>query len=190
MDNRELEWIESIRQGDALVFEAMVCAHGPELRRVASGLLRNREDTQDVVQDVLLRVWQGRGKWRPTASIRAYLYTATRNRSLNLLERRRVRSAYRAEMQYDGTHESELQASRSPAEALAAAEEQVAQMAGLRRTYARLSERQQLAVRLRYEKGLTFPEMAVGLGVSESAAEQLVARAIRAMRAGMRDGLD
>jgi RNA polymerase sigma-70 factor (ECF subfamily) len=185
---REGEWIEGIRRGDVAAFEAMVRAYGPRLARFAIGLLGSREDAEDITQDVLWRVWDGRGAWRPPVSLRAYLFTAVRNRALNLLQRSRIRARYQAAMHHMAQHDAELYAIRSPAATLDEEEERVAVTAALRRAFAGLTERQQSAVRLRYEHGLTLPEVAAALAVSLSAAEKIVARAIRALRAGMREG--
>jgi RNA polymerase sigma-70 factor (ECF subfamily) len=187
LDVREGEWIEGIGRGDVAAFEAMVRAYGPRLARFAVGLLGSREDAEDIAQDVLWRVWEGRGAWRPTVSLRAYLFTAVRNRALNLLQRGRIRARYQAAMQHRAQHDAELQEIANPAAALEEEEERVAVTTALRRAFAGLTERQQSAVRLRYEHGLTFPEVAAALAVSLSAAEKIVARAIRALRAGMRE---
>jgi RNA polymerase sigma-70 factor (ECF subfamily) len=187
---RDGEWIEGIGRGDAGAFEAMVRAYGPQLARFAGGLLGSREDAEDIAQDVLWRVWEGRGAWRPTVSLRAYLFTAVRNRALNLLQRDRIRARYQVATQQMAQYDAELQEVASPADVLNAEEDRLALVAALRRAFAGLTERQQSAVRLRYEHGLTFPEVAAALAVSLSAAEKIVARAIRAMRVGTRDGLD
>ena len=91
-DVRERDWIEGIGRSDVGAFEAMVRTYGPQLARFAVGLLGSREDAEDIAQDVLWRVWDGRGAWRPTVSLRAYLFTAVRNRALNLLQRGRIRA--------------------------------------------------------------------------------------------------
>ncbi len=186
---REGEWIEQIRRGDAAAFETMVRAYGPQLARFAVGLLGSREDAEDIVQDVLWRVWEGRGAWRPTVSLRAYLFTAVRNRALNLLQRGRIRARYQVATQHSAQYDAELQAIASPADVLDEEEDRIAVTTALRRAFAGLTERQQSAVRLRYEHGLTFPEVAAALAVSLGAAERIVARAIRAMRVGMWVGM-
>jgi RNA polymerase sigma-70 factor, ECF subfamily len=184
-DVRERAWIDGVRRGNVAAFERMVRAYGPPLSRFAFGLLGSQEDADDIVQDVLWRVWDGREDWWPTVSLRAYLFTAVRNRALNLLQRGRVSARYQEATQQAAEHDAELQAIPSPAEVFEAEEERTALTAALRRAFAGLTERQQSAVRLRYEEGLTFPEAAAALGVSLSAAEKIVARAIRVMRAGV-----
>jgi len=62
----------------------------PALRRYARAMLRDREDADDLVQDVLERAlggWQAR---RQAASLRSWLFTILHNLALDRL-RRRVR---------------------------------------------------------------------------------------------------
>jgi RNA polymerase sigma-70 factor (ECF subfamily) len=178
----ERGWIAGIQRGDVADFEAVVRAYGPPLTRFATGLLGARDAADDVVQDVLWRVWEGRAAWRPTVSLSAYLYAAVRNRALNALERDRVRVRYSGATREAAAHDPALYAAPSPAEVTEAAAEVSDRTAMVRRAFAALTERQQTAVRLRYEDGLSFADVAAALGVSVSAAEQLVARAIRVLR--------
>jgi RNA polymerase sigma factor (sigma-70 family) len=127
VDVCEQDWIEGIRRSDVPAFEAMVRACGPRLAHFAIGLLDGRRaDAEDVVQDVLWRVWHGRADWRPAVSLRAYPFTAVRNRALNLLQRGRVRARYQAATHHGAQHDAELYAIRSPAATLDEEEERVA----------------------------------------------------------------
>ena len=178
----ERGWIAGIQHGDVAAFEAVVRTYGPPLTRFATGLLGGRDAADDVVQDVLWRVWDGRAAWRPTVSLSAYLYAAVRNRALNALERDRVRARHGDATRDAAAHDPALYAAPSPAEITEAAADASDRTALVRRAFAALTERQQTAVRLRYEDGLSFADVAASLGVSVSAAEQLVARAIRVLR--------
>jgi RNA polymerase sigma-70 factor (ECF subfamily) len=178
----ERAWIVGIQGGSVADFEAVVRAYGPPLTRFAIGLLGGRDAADDVVQDVLWRVWEGRAEWRPTVSLSAYLYAAVRNRALNALERDRVRARHGDATRDAAAHDPALYAAPSPAELTEAAAEAADRIAQMRRAFAALTERQRTAVRLRYEDGLSFADVAAALGVSVSAAEQLVARAIRVLR--------
>jgi RNA polymerase sigma-70 factor (ECF subfamily) len=178
----EEEWIRRIREGDAGAFETLVRAYGPRLAEFASGFVQAQDEAEDVVQEVLWRVWVGRARWRPTVSLRAYLFTAVRNRVLNLLEHRRVRAHYYRDVLATGAEP----AAPSVAENLEAAQEGAARQRALQDGFAGLTEKQQTAIRLRYGEGLAMAEVAATLGVSVSAAERLVARALGALREKLR----
>ena len=56
--------------------------------------LRDKEEAQDVVQDVFSILWSRRHDITLTDSLPAYLFTAVRNRILNLISHKRVESTY------------------------------------------------------------------------------------------------
>jgi RNA polymerase sigma-70 factor (ECF subfamily) len=178
----ELAWIDGIRRGDPSALEAVVRTYAPRLVQFAFGFVRDREDAEDIVQDVLWRIWDGRDHWQAPESLRAYLIAAVRNRALNVVGRRQTRERHAYLVRDSAAADPDLGLAPNPAELFAAAEIRADTVLALRRAFLGLTARQQTAVRLRYEDGLSYPELAVALGVTLSGAEQLVARAIRALR--------
>jgi RNA polymerase sigma factor (sigma-70 family) len=65
---------------------------------------------------------------------------------------------------------------------IVAEEKHAERIAALRKACEQLTERQQTALRLRYEVGLSYPALAPVLRVTRSGAEQLMARALQALR--------
>ena len=61
-------------------------AHGPYFRNLAFGILRNREDAEETVNDVYWKAWKEIPPARPL-SLKAFLGRITRQLSLNRLER-------------------------------------------------------------------------------------------------------
>ena len=61
-----------------------------KLYRFALSLLRNVEEAEDAVQDVMAGIWARRAEWPQWNSIPAYCMTATRNNCLDRLRRRRI----------------------------------------------------------------------------------------------------
>ena len=181
----ERAWIAGIRRGDASALEDVVRAYAPRLAQFAFGFVGDRAEAEDIVQDVLWRIWDGRAVWRAPSSLRAYLIAAVRNRALNVLGRRRTRDQYAVMVRQSGVADPASAMVPNPADVLADADASAEMVAALRRAFLELTERQQTAVRLRYEDGLSYPELAASLGVTQSGAEQLVSRAIRALRAAV-----
>ncbi len=75
-----------IRGGDERAFEELFRSHAKELCRHAYHYLESAALAEEVVQDVLLRVWEHRATLTPPASARAYLHTAVRNRALDVMK--------------------------------------------------------------------------------------------------------
>jgi RNA polymerase sigma-70 factor (ECF subfamily) len=174
--------VERIRAGDDAAFEDVVRTYFTPLVRFGATFLGAYEAAEDLVQEVLCRVWQQGAAWQPQGSIRAYLFAAVRNRALNALEHRAVEERFEVETRdaraadADAPHAASAESARDDDAAHA-----------LRRAVQRLSARQRDALRLRYEDRLTVPEVAGVLGVSVKAAEKVLARAVHTLRAAMRD---
>jgi RNA polymerase sigma-70 factor, ECF subfamily len=174
----EREWIARVRAGDAAAFEALVRTYAEPLVAFARSLGCSRELAEDLVQDVFSRVWERRAKWAPTTSVRSYLYQAVRNAAHNTWRHARVRRRHAQATQRAAAADPLSFATNPPPD-----DPELDIDAALKAAMATLTERQAAAVRLRYEHGLRHPEIAQALGVSVSAIEQLLARALRALRA-------
>lgn len=82
-DERQL--ISGVQSGDPRVFEAVFRAYASSLAGFALSYVHAPDAAEDVVQAVFVSLWMNRHTLRPAHGLRAYLFTAVRNRSLNLL---------------------------------------------------------------------------------------------------------
>lgn len=83
----EFGWIEKIRKGDTSAFRDLFKAYYKKLVIHAHRYVRDIHVAEDVVEDVLLKIWNNRQEWHISISVKAYLYQAVRNHSLNYLKR-------------------------------------------------------------------------------------------------------
>ena len=65
------------------VFEYLFRTYYSQLCRFSMKYVRQKEATEEIVQDIFLYLWEKRHTLNITQSLKAYLYTAVRNRSLN-----------------------------------------------------------------------------------------------------------
>jgi RNA polymerase sigma-70 factor (ECF subfamily) len=153
--------------------DALINDYSDRLVRFAYGLVRSADTAEDVVQDVFVRVWNGRHALRPDQSLRAYLFTGVRRRALDVLKHASV----------EARHAKAVEASHDPI--LLMVDDQLdadTVAAAVRVAIGRLSERRQTALRLRYEETLPFALVAEVMGISEKAAKDLVSRAVHEVR--------
>lgn len=68
-------------------FEQVFHSYYNELANYAFSILKSREDAEDVVQEVFIRVWQTNPSVITTADVKFYLVTATRNGCISLLRK-------------------------------------------------------------------------------------------------------
>ena len=73
---------------DETTFEARVEPHRRELHVHCYRMLGSFEESEDVVQDALLRAWRGRETFEGRASLRAWLYKIATNACLDALDKR------------------------------------------------------------------------------------------------------
>lgn len=82
-------WLTQIaRHDDARAFRRLFETLYPELMQFALYYVKVRETAEEIVQDVFLKIWQIRGTLPAILNFRAYLFTTTRNRCLNHLQRK------------------------------------------------------------------------------------------------------
>jgi RNA polymerase sigma-70 factor (ECF subfamily) len=83
--------IDAARSGDEAAFAKLVEPHRRELHAHAYRMLGSVHDSEDALQDAMLRAWRGLAKFDGRSSLRAWLYKITTNTCLDLIGRRQKR---------------------------------------------------------------------------------------------------
>jgi RNA polymerase sigma-70 factor, ECF subfamily len=91
----EAALVSLARTGDRAAFEALVALHLQRVWTLVWRVLRHREDTEDVVQEVFLTAWRGLEGFRGEARLANWLQTIAVSRALN----HRARSSERRRRQ-------------------------------------------------------------------------------------------
>ena len=132
------------------------------LVRLAFGILRDSDEAEDVVQDVLLRLWQMRDQLR--MPIEPLARVLTRNRCIDIV-RRKMPAA-----------ELSMAVFQEEDEAL---RERIERMMKVIET---LPDLQQTILRLRHMEGMEFKEIAELTGSTEVAVRKALSRARQTVR--------
>jgi RNA polymerase sigma-70 factor (ECF subfamily) len=88
-DDREL--VRRAQQGDGQAFELLVKKHQGRVFAVAGGILRNREDVEDIAQQVFVKAYFSLKKFDQRAAFSTWLYKITLNECWDLLRKKKVR---------------------------------------------------------------------------------------------------
>jgi RNA polymerase sigma-70 factor, ECF subfamily len=77
------ELIARCQKGDSVAFDELVTATQNHVFNMAFRILGNREDAQDISQEVFLRVWRGLPAFRAESKFSTWLYRVVVNACLN-----------------------------------------------------------------------------------------------------------
>jgi RNA polymerase sigma-70 factor (ECF subfamily) len=190
---RSSDAVERARAGDRVAFEELMEEHLPRVWSVVWRILRHREDTEDVVQEVFLAAHQALSDYRGEALFSTWLHRIAVNRALNhrRLAAERLR---RASLPLSGptgspdpAPEARLAAppgTSSPLRALESAE--------LRRRLAECLEKLppiwRAAIALRDGESHSYQEIAAILGTALGTVRSRLARARLALRRCVEEG--
>src|SRR6266705_215872 len=89
MDASEREQYRAAIHGDREAFEMIIRTHSRALFAIAYGILQNREEAEDVVQDSLVKAWKTRWRVRDPEKFPAWLATIARHRAHDIFRKRR-----------------------------------------------------------------------------------------------------
>lgn len=81
-----------LQGGDGAALEQLMRRYRKQLENYASRMLGCADDGEDVAQEVFVRAWEHRYRWKPGGSAESFLYRIAYNLSLLQLRRRKVRS--------------------------------------------------------------------------------------------------
>lgn len=143
--------------------------------------LRHRQEAEDLVQDVFLRVYRSRRTYQPTARFSTWLYHITQNVARNALRSRKRRPCQSlADAETGEQRAAQLRASTdAPSRGLERRELSGVVHAAL----AALGNRQRLALEMHQLEQRSYAEVAVALSMSPKAAKSLLYRARNQLRA-------
>ena len=93
MDATELAaLVEPCRAGDALAWEAFVRGFQGRIFALSYSYVGDREEARDLAQEIFVRLYETRDQWAGGDEFLPWLFRVARNRSIDYLRRRKVRT--------------------------------------------------------------------------------------------------
>jgi len=179
-----------VRDDEPGAFEELVARYQGRLVGVMHHLVGNAEEAEDLAQEVFLRVYRARKKYRARAKFSTWLFTIANNLALNALRARQRKPAVR----FDTRDSGPLGA--RPAEQLLAASsgsqpirriQQNELSDVIRRALDALNERQRLAVVLNKFEDMNYAEIAEVMGLTVKGVKSPLCRARMNLRDALKD---
>ena len=94
----EQQLIAQFVAGDLRTFEMVFRDYYEPLVRYGNTFLKDADESEDIVQQVFVSVWEKREQLEVHTSIRALLYRAVHNACLNRIKHHKVRAVHAAEV--------------------------------------------------------------------------------------------
>jgi RNA polymerase sigma-70 factor (ECF subfamily) len=86
----DLDLVHASKRGDVTAFEQLVKRYDRRLLRISQTVTRNREDSEDAVQEAFLKAFQNLAKFREDSQFSTWLIRITVNQSLMKLRKQRT----------------------------------------------------------------------------------------------------
>ena len=170
--DREEDLVQRVNDGDQSAIEDLFDIYYDGLCKFVRRLTNSKDDVEDLVQDIFVRIWVNREDWSPKGSIKAYLFRSARNQAFNFLKSKNSIETIKC----DG---SELLTPRSdPAEKVIDTE--ISER--IDKAIEKLPHRTKLVFTLNRQDGLSYSEIADVLEISMKTVENQIARALRHLR--------
>ncbi len=178
----EQELIARCRKNDVAAFEQLIGAYEQRVFALAFGMLGNRQDAEDMTQDIFLKVFRSIHTFRENASFSTWVYRVATNVCLDEIRRRKKRSGDVSINQTNRDDEAFELALPDPGETPFEAAQKKEAMAALREAIDCLGEEQRAVVVMRDLEGLSYEEIAHALGTSLGTIKSRLNRARQTLR--------
>jgi RNA polymerase sigma-70 factor (ECF subfamily) len=88
------DWIGLLKEGDAKAFDRLFGRYAKRLYGFAVGYLKSKEEAEEIVQEVFLKIWDNRVELSAQKSLESYLFTIARNGILNTIRKSKSEKVY------------------------------------------------------------------------------------------------
>jgi len=167
--------MQALARQDMAALGELVRRHQRFVWGVAYQFLSDASEAEDVAQETFLRLLKAAPRYRPTASLRSYLFRIASRLAMDVGRRRQ-------RLQTEGSSPDTADVRATPSQA-ASAHEDAAQV---RHALCRLPPRQQMAVIGKYFEQMSYAEIAAAMKVSTKAIERILDRARKRLATELR----
>ncbi|NLX65344.1 MAG: RNA polymerase sigma factor [Bacteroidales bacterium] len=156
-------------------FHTIILPLKDKLFRLAYSIVREQAEAEDILQDVLLKLWNKREEWSYIENLEAYCFRVTKNMALDKLASMAIRKTGVIDPEKENLFFVD---NRSPHTEMERKEQRSAIDQGIEA----LSENQRLVFTLREIEGMSYREIAETLAISEDLVKISLYRARQKMK--------
>lgn len=179
--NSNIELVKLLKKGDMSAFDIIYKKYSRRLFGFVYRYLKLEADTEEIVQEVFIKIWKSRDTLNSYASFESFLFTIAHNATVNLLKKRateqkyieHVKSIQRIEASYELTDEIDYKELKQKFEGV----------------LNELSPRQKEIYQLSRDEGLSNKEIAQKLGVSVQTVKNHLVTTLAFLKSKLDNGL-
>ena len=173
-DDRQI--FEAIKLDNNVAYEKIFRACYRPMTAYAFRFLGNLSDSESIVQDVFLRLWQKRREIIITSSLQQYLFRSVKNHCINFLEHERIKTRYQAVVIQNEADRSDYSEFFPEFDLMKRIESAIGA----------LPPKRQEIFRLAREEGLKYREIADRLELSVKTVETQMTLALKQLRVALK----
>jgi RNA polymerase sigma-70 factor, ECF subfamily len=175
-DDREL--VRRAQRGDKEAFEELIRRHQHRVFAVAGGIVRRREDVEDIAQQVFVKAYFSLKRFDQRAAFSTWLYKITVNECWDMLRKRKVRPLlYEADLSEEQARQVATSAEKSKDQPDIS--ERLEARQRVERLLEGLEERDRLMLILKEVEGFSIEEIADVLDLNPNTVKVRLFRARR-----------
>ena len=179
MANFDKDQLKLLAKGSSSAFQLIFDRYYSELIHIAEYYLKDSEQSEDVIQDIFLHLWEKRSSIKINTALRAYLIKSVQNRCIDKLRRNTLSDKYQ---NYQKIKLREAILMKSYAESSLGILYEKELKEKLLDALGKLPEKCLQTYQLSRDEGLKNSEIAKEMGISEKAVERNMTRTLKILR--------
>jgi len=184
MEDKEL--VSQIKAGYFDAFQSLVEKYQNRIIYTCFGFLKNREDAEDIAQEVFVEVYRSLSAFREDSKLSTWIYRIAITKSLDFFRKQNRKKRFPLEKKQVDFQENGLMAATPASNGPESRFSRKEQARVLRKAVDSLPENQRIVITLNNYEGFPSQEIAEILSVTLSAVEALIHRAKKNLRKKLR----
>jgi len=164
--------VDNLRNGDLESFDLIFKKYGDRLFGFALTYLKSREETEELVQNVFLKLWENRKNLKKESSLKSYLFTIAYHNMCRLFREKQIHEKFTEESIASGSRTVNLEEQLEYKSTL----EQVDQL------IERLPEKQRIIFLKSRKEGKSSKEIANEMNLAPGTVDNQISIAIKFLR--------
>lgn len=171
MQKLSKDLLERVKGGEQKAFDELYRSYREPALRFCNSILKDVEESENVIQDVFIKIWNRKETINPDLNFTSYLFTIIKNRVFDILKE--IKKSDNLKEKY---WENVLQYQAVDSEVL---EERFAKV---KEAVEGLSEKRKKIIKLNYEEGKSYEEIAQQLNISKNTVKNQLVKAKQVIR--------